>query len=826
MLISIILVLFQSASFAQTEAEKDIGYLKNRRQEMVMSLPKYTSEEKHIITSQAMILLKDLYVNRALKEKEFQQRPIPLLESISELAPQMSDYEFHLQMSQLFVNQRDGHVDYYLPAPFGCYETYIPLDFTTARDYISKKQVVAISSIEKSQQLLKLIPELNDLQVGDVIEFYDGLNPFEAALRTKSFNRGSNSSAQMRWGLSLLNFRNHARQILIPEKDYVQLNIRQRSGKTINLIIPWLVALDHECVDKSDSKNKETSAKTSNGLNSGMDEDQHRMNKRFRPYDRKRVVQQPGKIWNDTEVLSANADLSNLISTAEPSIKYKVIHNASGTFGYLYIEKFTTDQLSEKNSRQLIRDLLTGAFSQTEGLVLDLRSNPGGNIDYAESLVQFFTANNVEPNGFRLLTTELNQSVLEGFDEFDFLKAWKKAVDLGKSMTEGIGITSAKFANSDGQFYFKPVIVLNNAKCFSACDMFSAAMQDSGAALIWGEDTRTGGGGGNVIRQTYFRGGHQKENPFVELPHGQDMRIAWRQAVRAGKSKGLLIENRGVEADVFETINLDDIIHYDQFLMNRLSQRLKSMGQKQKGFARIVSNERITWLTKQSYAIPVQLAQTSEIQIKADGKILGTQNVSSEGPELKPVFINLTPSMQTNLKNSGYLELVGLYRGNRVWRKTVDYRIFSNVYSTLPLDLNFNAGAGTTPLYLLSSEAPSDGWLIFNKALVVGDGDFYPSDLKAEASLFVDLKNTPQARLSFDAKLSSEKDYDLFSVLIIDQNSQKTVVVGPLSGEFAFSSYEVDLSNFAGQKIEVRFVFESDNGFNLTGPELFRIRLE
>src|SRR6185437_17128329 len=45
------------------------------------------------------------------------------------------------------------------------------------------------------------------------------------------------------------------------------------------------------------------------------------------------------------------------------------------------------------------------------GLIIDLRSNPGGSIWAAERLLQLFTPNQVVPNGFSLLATALTREM-------------------------------------------------------------------------------------------------------------------------------------------------------------------------------------------------------------------------------------------------------------------------------------------------------------------------------------------------------------------------------------------------------------------------------
>lgn len=100
--------------------------------------------------------------------------------------------------------------------------------------------------------------------------------------------------------------------------------------------------------------------------------------------------------------------------------------------------------------------------------------------------------------------------------------------------------------------------VFNDANCYSACDFFSAAMQDSGAAVVFGEDPQTGGGGANVVEYNGFLR-ELLPDEFKPVPGGQDFRVAWRQAVRTGLYRGRLIEDDGIYADHLVRPSITDI---------------------------------------------------------------------------------------------------------------------------------------------------------------------------------------------------------------------------------------------------------------------------
>lgn len=100
-------------------------------------------------------------------------------------------------------------------------------------------------------------------------------------------------------------------------------------------------------------------------------------------------------------------------------------------------------------------------------------------------------------------------------------------------------------------------------------------MQDTRSAKIWSEGRRTGAGGANVITSSWFlaRGKDIPNFPLKDFPHGQSMRVPWRQILRTGINDGKRLEEDGVVANrpMLQTwsdlvngkrVPLDELIEY------------------------------------------------------------------------------------------------------------------------------------------------------------------------------------------------------------------------------------------------------------------------
>ena len=81
-----------------------------------------------------------------------------------------------------------------------------------------------------------------------------------------------------------------------------------------------------------------------------------------------------------------------------------------------------------------------------------------------------------------------------------------------------------------GQRYHGPVVLITDALCYSATDIFAAGFQDHGIGPVLGVDDNTGAGGANVWTHDLLKvlldtpppgdGWPGRGNPFVDLPAG------------------------------------------------------------------------------------------------------------------------------------------------------------------------------------------------------------------------------------------------------------------------------------------------------------------
>ena len=124
----------------------------------------------------------------------------------------------------------------------------------------------------------------------------------------------------------------------------------------------------------------------------------------------------------------------------------------------------------------------------------------------------------------------------------------------------------ADVVNSVGQVYQGPVVLVTDAQCYSACDIFAAGFQDHEIGPVLGVEANTGAGGANVVThedlRTEWTGG-----PLKQLPKGVQMRVALRRCLRVGTRFGQPVEDLGVVPDSLHALTKRDLLEENVDLM-------------------------------------------------------------------------------------------------------------------------------------------------------------------------------------------------------------------------------------------------------------------
>src|SRR6185369_11669688 len=185
------------------------------------------------------------------------------------------------------------------------------------------------------------------------------------------------------------------------------------------------------------------------------------------------------------------------------------------------------------------------------GLIIDVRGNPGGYILAAELALQLFTPKHIEPVRFSVLATPFTREMAALPALADDLGPWKASLDAavrnGELYSQPVPITDPADCNAIGQQYGGPVMLVGDTNTYSAGDLFSAGFVDNAIGPFVCVGEATGAGGANVWDYGELR--KALAGTAIALPPltgGIGLSFAFRRATRAGPSEGLTIEDVGV----------------------------------------------------------------------------------------------------------------------------------------------------------------------------------------------------------------------------------------------------------------------------------------
>jgi peptidase S41-like protein len=507
-------------------------------------------QERLRIVEQAMVLMEMNYVHLPMKRSIHAIDPIQQLKLLRfQLAEGALDLEttigFHRRMLSIFGSTRDLHTLYLLPKPYRDCTAYLP--FLIEQCFIRGAERFIVTRTGRSGNQLSP-PDDGDgarFEAGVEVLGWNGI-PIERAIEINGESQaGSNPDARFARGLDNLTIR-PLNSSLPPDEHWVDILYCAKNGVVASHREYWLV---HKTDDADESTRKRTAL----------------------DLKRTRIIEVKKTLYPRDE--------AGTLGSIEDSL-YAVKKTVNGqTFGYIRL--FSFDVSDTTQFVKAFVDLITKEGFPQDGLVLDVRGNPGGNIRAAESLLQLFTPHRIEPELFEFINTPLNYQICKSAPESWGLKPWlqsiRDSVLTGATWSTGFPMTSDERCNGIGQVYHGPVVLITDALSYSATDIFAAGFQDNGVGVVLGTGGNTGAGGANFWSLDDLLG-VLKENPaspFKELPKGAEMIVAMRRSIRVGPRAGSPLEEFGVEPDKTHLMTRRDILENNCDLLARAARIIR-----------------------------------------------------------------------------------------------------------------------------------------------------------------------------------------------------------------------------------------------------------
>ena len=502
-------------------------------------------QERLRIVEQALLLMEMHYVHLPMKRAIHAIDPIRQLKILRfQLAEGDVGLEntsgFHRRMLSIFASTRDLHTLYLLPKPYKDYTAYLPFLIEQCYERGAERFIVTRTATSGDAATAPDDGDGARFEPGVEVLGWNGVPIARAIEINGELQAGSNPHARFARGLDNLTIR-PLNSSLPPDEHWVDILYCAKNGVFASHREYWLV---HKTSDADESATPHSRKRTALDL------------KRTRILEVKKTLYPR----DDTATLGSIKD-----------VLYALKKTVNGqTLGYIRLFSFEVGDTS-KFVKSFTNLITKDGFPQ-DGLILDVRGNPGGNIRAAESLLQLFTPQRIEPELFEFINTPLNFEICKSAPDDWGLKPWVPSIGdsvlTGATFSAGFPMTSDERCNGIGQVYYGPVVLITDALSYSATDIFAAGFQDNGVGVVLGTSGNTGAGGANFWwLDDLLRAHKNPKSPFKKLPKGAEMIVAMRRSIRVGPRAGSPLEEFGVAPDKRHLMTERDVLEDNRDLL-------------------------------------------------------------------------------------------------------------------------------------------------------------------------------------------------------------------------------------------------------------------
>ena len=488
------------------------------------------------LVEQAQLLLNGLYVHLPLKRSMYAIEPVQRLRLLARRLESMSDLQFQGELSSIFRSLRDLHTVYQLPSPYR--GNVATLGFLVERYYDGGGAAHYL--------VTKVDPTLEHAGFGAGAELvaWNGV-PIDRAVELNAERQaGSNLDARLARGLEALTLR-PLRSGPPPDERFVLLDYRTTSRRRREARIPWRIMAAATQAGRPQDPVSTISAVL--GIDAGNEATRQIKRSLFAPARARR---------------GAARALSSVVSSTTRRVGGRSV-------GHLRIFSFNVS--SARLFCEQVADIL--AELPRDGLIVDIRGNPGGHVPAAEATLQLFSKEPIVPVSFSLATTSSALDLCRANPSFaPWVASIAAAVETGEAYSQAFPLSAPGEIAAGLRRYPGPAVLVTDALCYSAADIFAAGWQDNGLGPILGTAAHTGAGGANVWTHGLLR--LWLSDLLGQLPGEADFRVALRRATRVGERVGVPLEDLGVRVETVHRLTERDITSDNQDLLAAAAGRL------------------------------------------------------------------------------------------------------------------------------------------------------------------------------------------------------------------------------------------------------------
>jgi Peptidase family S41 len=533
----------------------------------------FSAADRENIVDHFLLLIEGAYVHLPQKRATYGHDPVQRLRLLRQRIENIDNQTFHNEMVKIATDLRDAHTRYVGPQRLDGYVAVLPFlleafGSTDRTRFIASKVV----PFDTEQQALFKQTGFRD---GVEVTYWNGTPIRRAVDLHADLETGGRADARLARAVESMTIRS-MRYGQVPDEHWVTVTF-----KSVNDAAEHDVRIDWRLAHLGKLGTEPQSA----GLH-GLGPRLYGGNPAAEATRRARTLLFATDVWDRiergvTQSVAGRAPATPegdwIAGRFETNVAARRVTTDAGVFGHLRLWSF--DVSDDGAFIDEVIELLL--HLPRNGLIIDLRGNPGGLIWAAERLLQLFTPNSITPTIFSMVATPLGRLLADAPQNRRELSPWRgslfDAVRSGEVYTRGAPLTPPHRCNDIGQQYPGPVVAIVDATTYSAGDLFAAGFVDNRLGTLVSIGKGTAGGGANVWFSDQLVEALQGIRPALPaLPIGVGFSVAFRRATRVGSVAGLGIEDVGVLGHIDRSLSYDDLVKHNVDLMNFCGKLLAS----------------------------------------------------------------------------------------------------------------------------------------------------------------------------------------------------------------------------------------------------------
>jgi C-terminal processing protease CtpA/Prc len=498
--------------------------------------------------------LDGVYAHLPLKRARYGLDPLQRLRILRAQADALDDQAFHLTLADTLARLRDAHTAYTGPRSIGDTNAVLPFQLEMVGPPDAARYVV--TKVVRNPQRLDAT-----FDAGVEVLFWNGVPIDRAVQRWSETAWGGRPDSQRVAALQTLTMR-PLRYGPPPDEHWVVVGYRQADAKgrlhgpLLEQRMNWRIVQPQSMADARDAG---PAGKRAAAQRAGAAALHRAVNPAGEAARRARML-----MFAPQALMGRATQRRGALASQLPDFfKVEVVATPAGDLPLLRIYSFDIDS-DDAFVAELLRLL---PLLPQDGLAIDIRDNPGGNIFAAERALQLFSARPIVPTRFSVLATAFTRLAAGtpglGHDE---LAPWQPSLEAavrnGELYSRALPITPPTLANAIGRAYPGPTLLVVNANTYSSGDLFTAGYVDHAIGPVVTVGQATAGGGANVLDYEVLAAMVvNTPQALPALPDGVGLTLSFRRATRGGPSEGLPIEDVGIEGDESYAMTRNDVLN-------------------------------------------------------------------------------------------------------------------------------------------------------------------------------------------------------------------------------------------------------------------------